>query len=189
MLKVVELPDPEPGPGEVRIRVHAVAVNPTDITFRSGGRAAQLADRPAPYVPGVDAAGVLDKLGPDSDGRLAVGDRVSAFVVPMGPRGGSYAQYVVVPQASVVPAPRGASIWEAATLLLNAATARLALHALALSAGQTVAIVGGAGAVGGYAIQLAKGEGALTVLTSASAADRSSSDRSGPTSSSKPTAT
>ncbi len=172
MLKVVELPDPEPGPGEVRIRVHAVAVNPTDITFRSGGRAAQLADRPAPYVPGVDAAGVLDKLGPDSDGRLAVGDRVSAFVVPMGPRGGSYAQYVVVPQASVVPAPRGASIWEAATLLLNAATARLALHALALSAGQTVAIVGGAGAVGGYAIQLAKGEGALTVLTSASAADR-----------------
>jgi NADPH:quinone reductase-like Zn-dependent oxidoreductase len=89
----------------------------------------------------------------------------------MGPRGGSYAQYIVVPQASVVPAPRGASIWEAATLLLNAATARLALHALALAPGQTVAIVGGAGAVGGYAIQLAKVEGGLTVLTSARAAD------------------
>jgi NADPH:quinone reductase len=38
VLKVVDLPEPEPGPGEVRIRVHAVAVNPADITFRSGGR-------------------------------------------------------------------------------------------------------------------------------------------------------
>jgi NADPH2:quinone reductase len=171
VLGVVELPDPEPGPGEIRIRVHAAGVNPTDITFRSGGRAAQLAKYPAPYVPGVDAAGVVDKLGPGSDGRLTVGDRVSAFVVPMGPRGGSYAEYIVVPEASVVPAPRGASIWEAATLLLNASTARLSLHALALSPGQTVAIVGGAGAVGGYAIQLAKAEGGLTVLTSSSAAD------------------
>jgi NADPH:quinone reductase-like Zn-dependent oxidoreductase len=137
VLKVVDLQEPEPGPGEVRIRVHAAGVNPTDITFRSGGRAAQLAQYPASYVPGVDAAGVADKLGPGSDGRLAVGDRVSTFVVPIGPRGGSYAEYIVVPQASVVSAPRSASIWEAATLLLNAATARLALDALALSPGRT----------------------------------------------------
>jgi NADPH2:quinone reductase len=171
VLKVVELPDPEPGPGEIRIRVHAVGVNPTDITFRSGGRAAQLALYAAPYVPGVDAAGIVDKLGPEPDGRLAVGDRVSAFVVPIGPRGGSYAECIVLPQESVVPAPVNASIWQAATLLLNATTARLALHALALAPGQTVAIVGGAGAVGGYAIQLAKGEGGLSVLTSAGAAD------------------
>jgi NADPH:quinone reductase len=171
VLTVVELPDPEPGPGEVRIRVHAAGVNPTDITFRSGGRATQLTDRAAPYVPGVDAAGVVDKLGPASDGRLSVGNPVSAFVVPMGPRGGSYAEYIVVPEAFVVPAPRGASIWEAATLLLNAATARLALNALPLSPGETVAIVGGAGAVGGYAIQLAKAEDGLTVLTNARATD------------------
>lgn len=171
VLKVVELPEPEPGPGEIRIRVHAVGVNPTDITFRSGGRAAQLAQYPAPYVPGVDAAGVVDKLGLGPDGRLAVGDRVIALVVPIGPRGGSYAECMVVPQESVVPAPLNASIWQAATLLLNATTARLAVHVLALAPGQTVAIVGGAGAVGGYAIQLAKGEGGLRVLTSASAAD------------------
>lgn len=171
VLKVVDLPEPEPGPGEIRVRVHAAGVNPTDITFRSGGRATQLAQYPAPYVPGADAAGVVDKLGPGSDGRLSVGDRVSAFVVPIGPRGGAYAEYIVVPQASVVPAPRNASIWEAATLLLNATTARLALNALALAPGQTVAIVGGAGAVGGYAIQLAKAEGGLTVLTNATAGD------------------
>jgi NADPH:quinone reductase-like Zn-dependent oxidoreductase len=41
VLKVVDLPDPQPAPGEVRIRVHAAAVNPADITFRTGGRAAR----------------------------------------------------------------------------------------------------------------------------------------------------
>ena len=170
VLKVVDLPEPEPGPGEVRIRVHAVAVNPTDITFRSGGRAAQLADRAAPYIPGMDAAGVVDKLGENSDGRLAVGDHVIAYVIPFGPHGGSYAEKVVVTAASVVPAPSGASFAEASTLLLNATTARLSLDALALPPAATVAVVGGAGAVGGYAIQLAKADG-LTVLADVARAD------------------
>jgi NADPH:quinone reductase-like Zn-dependent oxidoreductase len=170
VLQVVELSDPEPGPGELRIRVHAVGVNPTDLIFRAGGRAAQLAGRPGPYIPGVDAAGVVDKVGPGSDGRLAVGDRVVAFVVPMGPHGGSYAQQIVVPEASVVPAPSRATFAEAATLLLNAAAARLSLDALDLRSGQTIAIIGGAGAVGGYAIQLAKADG-LVVVTDASPAD------------------
>lgn len=170
VLQVVELPAPEPGPGELRIRVHAVGVNPTDLTFRSGGRAAQLTGRPGPYIPGVDAAGVVDKVGPSSDGRLTVGDRVVAFVVPMGPHGGSYAQQIVVPEASVVPAPSRATFEEAATLLLNAAAARLSLDALDLRSGSTVAIVGGAGAVGGFAIQLAKSDG-LVVVTDASPDD------------------
>jgi NADPH:quinone reductase len=170
VLKVIDVPEPEPGPGEVRIRVHAVAVNPADITFRSGGRAAQLADRPAPYIPGMDAAGVVDKLGEDSDGRLAVGDRVIAYVIPFGPNGGSYAEKVVVAAASVVPAPAGASFPEASTLLLNATTARLSLDALALPPAATVAVVGGAGAVGGYAIQLAKADG-LTVLADVAPSD------------------
>ena len=71
VLHVVDLPTSEPGPGEIRIRVHGVAVNPTDVTFRAGRRASQLADRTPPYVPGVDVAGVVDELGPDTDGRLA----------------------------------------------------------------------------------------------------------------------
>ena len=68
-LEVVELPDPEAGPGEVRIRVHAAAVNPTDTGLRSGARAAQLKDIPPPYVPGMDAAGVLDQIGDERDAR------------------------------------------------------------------------------------------------------------------------
>lgn len=170
VLRVVDLPEPEPGPGEVRIRVHAVAVNPTDLTFRAGGRAAQLAERRVPYVPGMDVAGVIEKLGTDTDGRLAVGDRVVAYVIPFGPHGGTYAEQLVVSEASVVPAPASASFPEASTLLLNAVTARLALDALALSPGSTVAIVGAAGAVGGYAIELAKAAG-LTVLAYVSDTD------------------
>jgi NADPH:quinone reductase-like Zn-dependent oxidoreductase len=171
VLKVIDLPDPQPAPGEVRIRVHAATVNPTDVTFRTGGRAAQLAERPAPYIPGMDVAGIVDKLGEGTDGRLAVGDSVIAYVNPMGPHGGAYAEKVVVEEASVVHAPSGASFAEAATLLLNATTARLSLDALDLPSGSTVAVIGGAGAVGGYAIQLAKADG-LAVLAVAASSDQ-----------------
>jgi NADPH2:quinone reductase len=170
VLKVVDLPEPEPGPGEVRLRVQAVAVNPTDITFRTGGRAALLAERPGPYIPGMDAAGVVDKLGDGPDGRLAVGDPVIAYVIPFGPHGGTYAEKIVVAEASVVAAPRGVSFPEASTLLLNATTAQLSLDALGLSPETTLAVVGGAGAVGGYAIQLAKAN-RLRVLTDAALPD------------------
>jgi NADPH2:quinone reductase len=170
VLKVIDLPEPHPGPAEVRIRVHAAAVNPTDVTFRSGGRAAQLADWPPPYVPGMDVAGVVDALGSARDGRLSVGDAVIAYVIPTGQPGGAYAEEIVVDEASVVLAPRGATFPEASTLLLNAATARLSLDALALPSGSTLAVVGGAGAVGGYAIQLAKADG-LRVLAVAPSPD------------------
>ena len=170
VLKVVDIPEPHPGPGEVRIRVHAAAVNPTDITFRTGGRAAQLAYRPPPYVPGMDVAGVVDELGDATDGRLSVGDPVIAYVIPTGPHGGAYAEKIVANEASVVSAPRDASFAEASTLLLNAVTARLSLDALALTSGSTLAVIGGAGAVGGYAIQLAKFDG-LRVLAVAAPSD------------------
>jgi NADPH2:quinone reductase len=170
VLKVVDLPDPHPSPGEVGIRVHAAGVNPTDVTFRTGGRAAQLAGRPPPYVPGMDIAGIVDELGDATDGRLAVGDAVIAYVVPTGPHGGAYAERIVVNEASVVPAPRGATFPEASTLLLNGSTARLSLDALALPPGATIAVIGGAGGVGGYAIQLAKADG-LSVLAVATPSD------------------
>jgi NADPH2:quinone reductase len=138
VLRVVDLPTPEPGPGELRIRIHAAAVNPTDATFRAGGRAAQLADRTPPYIPGMDAAGVVDKVGPGTSERLKPGDRVIMLVVPMGRHGGAYAEQVVASEASVVRAPKNATDAEAATLLLNAVAAHLALDALALSAGQPI---------------------------------------------------
>lgn len=169
-LEVIDLPEPQPGPGEVRIRVHAAAVNPTDVILRTGGHAVRMPDRRPPFVPGMDAAGVIDKVGPDTDGRLTVGQRVIAMVLFTGPHGGSYAEQVVVPAASVVPAPDGVDFAAASTLLMNALTARVALDALGLTRGATVAVTGAAGAVGGYAIELAKADG-LTVIADAGPGD------------------
>jgi NADPH:quinone reductase-like Zn-dependent oxidoreductase len=86
VLRVFELPEPHAGDGEVRMRVHAASVNPTDTLFRAGSQAARLSGRPAPYVPGMDVAGVIDELGADADNRLKVGDRVVALVIPADPR-------------------------------------------------------------------------------------------------------
>ncbi|MBE3001728.1 NADP-dependent oxidoreductase [Nocardiopsis sp. HNM0947] len=166
VLQVLNLPEPQPGPGEVRIRVRAAAVNPTDTLLRSGARGAP--DGPA--VPGMDAAGTVDRLGPGVDtDRLAVGQDVVVLVVPRGAHG-AYAEQIVVPAASVVPAPAGAEPAAAATLLMNAMTARLALDALALSPGDTLAVTGAAGAFGGYAVQLGKADG-LRVIADAKDSD------------------
>lgn len=170
-LHVVELPEPHAGPGEIRMRVHAASVNPTDMLFRAGSQAARLSGRSGPYIPGMDAAGVIDELGPGTDNRLKLGDRVVAYIIPAGPHGGAYAEFVVVPSASVVLAPAGVDFPAASTLLLNGLTAQLALNALALDAGQTVAVTGAAGAFGGYVIQLAKA-GGLTVIADASFSDQ-----------------
>ncbi|HEX4247850.1 MAG TPA: NADP-dependent oxidoreductase [Pseudonocardia sp.] len=169
-LQVVELPDPEPGAGEVLIRVHAVAVNPTDTLLRAGAHAARLAGVAPPYRPGMDAAGVVEALGAGVPDRLRVGQSVIALVLPTGPHGGTYAERIVVPAESVVAAPAGADLAAAATLLMNAMTARAALDELALRPGQALAVTGAAGAFGGYAVQLAKADG-LRVIADASVAD------------------
>ena len=170
VLRVIDLPDPAPGAGEVRIRVHAAAVNPTDTMLRAGAARAWFQGRPGPYVPGMDAAGVVDAIGPDTATSLQLGDPVVAIVQAYGPHGGAYAERVVVPAESVVPIPSGADFPAASTLLMNALTARLALDLLAVPAGGTVAVTGAAGAMGGYAVQLAKSDG-LRVLADASAVD------------------
>jgi NADPH:quinone reductase-like Zn-dependent oxidoreductase len=118
----------------------------------------------------MDAAGIVDAIGPGTDGRLKVGDRVVAIVSPLGPHRGAYAEQIVVPAASVVPVPAGADLPAASTLLMNALTVRLALDALGLRPGQTLAVTGAAGAIGGYAIELGKADG-LRVIADASPTD------------------
>jgi NADPH:quinone reductase len=165
-LHVVELPDPQAGPGQVRIRVHAAAVNPTDTGLRSGARAT---DVPPPYVPGMDVAGVLDQIGPDTPTDLQAGLPVMAIVVPHGQTGG-YAERVVVPAESVARVPEGATHAEASTLPMNGLTTVQALDLLGLEPGQTLAVTGAAGAVGGYAVQLGKAAG-LRVVADAAPSD------------------
>ncbi|MXZ62735.1 MAG: NADP-dependent oxidoreductase [Chloroflexi bacterium] len=168
-LQVVDLPEVHAGAGEVRIRVHAVAVNPTDTMLRNGSRAAALADVPPPYIPGMDLAGVIDEVGPDTGTDLAVGDAVMAMVVPNASHG-AYRESIVLSADAVVRAPAGASHVEACTLPMNGLTARQSLDQMALSPGQTIAVTGAAGCYGGYVVQLAKAEG-LRVVADASEAD------------------
>jgi NADPH2:quinone reductase len=164
VLDVIERDLPQPGAGEVRIRVGAATVNPTDIALRSGAFAERYADFEPPYTPGMELAGEIDAVGEGSG--FSVGERVIAIVLPARAHGGAQAEHVVVPALSVAPAPAGASIEEAATLPMNGLTVRLALDMLALAPGSTLALTGSAGAVGGYAIELAKREG-LTVIADA----------------------
>ncbi len=164
-LRVVDVPEPHPGPGEVRIRVHATPVVPVDAVLRAGsfGRLGG----PPPYIPGLEAAGVVSEAGAGVSWR--VGDQVMA-VTDCGSNAGAYADEVVVPAEWVVRIPKGADFAHACTLPQNGLTARATLDQLGLKPGQTLAITGSAGIVGGYLIQLAKAEG-LRVIADASAAD------------------
>ena len=169
-LEILDLPDPVAAEGQVLIRVRAAAVNPTDALIRSGehvrmfGRTA-----PPPYVPGMDAAGELWAIGAGVKTDLKVGDRVMAFIAPIGSYG-AYSEMLAAPANSVVKAPEGLTHVEASTILMNAMTARVALDTLALDPGSTVLVTGAAGAFGGYAVQLAKQAG-LVVVADASEAD------------------
>ena len=169
-LHIVQLPDPVAGPGELLIRVRAAAVNPTDTGLRGGARARLLKDVPPPYVPGMDAAGLLEHVGEGARTALRPGDHVMAIVVPADSHG-AYSERIAVPAESAARVPAGATDVQAATLPMNGLTARLALDLLGLRPGQVLAVTGAAGAVGGYAIQLGKANG-LRVVADAAPADR-----------------
>jgi NADPH:quinone reductase len=165
VLRIVSLPVPSPGPGQVRVRVAAAAVNPTDLAFRAGAHRSMPAGVAPPYVPGMDLAGVVDALGPEVSG-WAPGEQVMAAVSPWAPGGGAQAESVLVAADALARVPHGIGLGAAATLPMNALTVRAALDELALRPGQTLALTGAAGAVGGYAIQLGRREG-LRVIADA----------------------
>lgn len=150
-----------PGNGEVRIQVKAAAVNPTDLGLRERG----IPGQSWIIVPGMDAAGVVESVGPGVS-HLQVGRQVMAAVMPRRPEGGAQAQHIVVPAASVVPIPQGASLAQASTLPMNGLTALRALELAALAKGQFLAVSGGAGLLAHYAIVLAKRQG-LKVIADA----------------------
>jgi NADPH:quinone reductase len=172
VLRQVEVDEPHAGSGQVRIRVHAATVNPADVLLRVGDIDDALRASPLspPYRPGMEVAGIADEIGPDARTDVHDGDRVMAIVIPIDESGGGYAEYVVVDADQVTVAPAGSSHAEAATLPMNGLTARRALDVLALAQGDTLAVTGAAGAVGGYVVQLAKADG-LRVIADAAPAD------------------
>lgn len=170
-LQVVDLPEVHAGPGELRLRVHAATVNPTDTFVRGGARADALREQgPPPYIPGMDAAGVIDEIGPDTETDLQLGDPVMAMVIPRGSHG-AYRESIVLKADAVVRAPAGSNHAEASTLPMNALTARQSLDQMNLQPGQTLAVTGAAGCYGGYMVELGKADG-LTVIADAADKDR-----------------
>ena len=165
VLRVVEREVREPGEGEVRVAVRAAAVNPSDVAMRVRG----VEGVPPPWIPGWDAAGTVESVGPGVDG-LVVGDEVMAVVLPRRPEGGAQVQLLVVPAVSVVPIPRGATLEQASTLPMNGLTALRGLELLDLAVGSTLLVTGGAGLLASYAIPIAKRRG-LRILADASPAD------------------
>lgn len=163
VLKVTETEQPEPGPGEVRVRVYASGINPTDVKARSGA-----VPRPMDgfQVPHQDGAGVIDAVGPGVDpGR--VGQRVWVWFAAHGSKSkwGTAAEWTVVPERQAVPLPGGVDMEFGASLGVPAMTAHHCVFADGPVTGKTVLVAGGAGAVGHFAIELAKWGGARVVAT------------------------
>ncbi len=165
VIRVGEMPDPVPGPGEVRVELHASGVNPSDVKRRSGMITKQM---PFPrMVPHSDGAGIIDQVGEGvSKGRL--GERVwiynGAWKRPLG----TAAQYIALPESQAVPLPDNTSFDEGACLGIPAMTAHRCVFADGAVKGKTVLVTGGAGAVGGYAVQLARWGGATVIATASS---------------------
>lgn len=162
VVEVAEVDKPVPGVSEIRIKVQAAALNPADASAWRGVFPAPPAG--AAYGLGWDVAGVVDAVGPGS--HWAPGQSVIAFShgLPLGLNRGQ-AEYIVVPSQAIAEAPAGVDPVHAATIPLNGLTAAQSVELLGVQAGQTVLITGAEGAVGGYAVQLAKRRGAVVIAT------------------------
>jgi NADPH2:quinone reductase len=163
-LAVEEIDAPEPGPGEVRVKVAVSGVNPTDVKARSGA-----VPRPIRgfQVPHQDGAGVIESVGPDVD-PARVGQRVWLMLAAVGPYG-TAGELCVVPQEHALPLSAEASFELGASLGVPAVTAQHCLLADGPISSQTVLVAGGAGAVGHFAIELARLAGARVIATVSSA--------------------
>ena len=155
VLQLAELPIPEPGPGQVLIRIEAIGVNFIEVYFRKGVYKASM-----PLVPGSEAAGTVEELGPGVTG-FEAGDAVASVSVL-----GSYAEYALVSAASLVKVPAGLTMEQAAAAMLQGMTAHyLAYSTFPLKAGDTALIHAGAGGVGLLLTQMAKKIGARVIAT------------------------
>jgi NADPH:quinone reductase len=163
VLRVTEIERPEPAPGEVRVRMRVSGVNPTDWRVRSGSQSG--GDPPFPYlVPNQDGAGEIDAVGEGVDpGR--VGTRTWVWFAAHGRQHGSAAQWACLPERQAVTLPDNASFELGASLGIPALTAHHCLFRDGALGGRSVLVAGGAGAVGHFAIELARRGGAHVTAT------------------------
>ena len=163
VLKYEDAPDPQMGPAQVLIRIKAAGVNPVDTYIRAG----RYAHMPAmPYIPGGDAAGVIEAVGKDVKG-VKVGDRVYTAGGNARLLNGCYAELLACDADLVCPLPASLSFAQGAAVGVNYATATRALHHKARAIpGETLFVHGASGGVGIAAVQLGRAHG-LRVIGSA----------------------
>jgi NADPH:quinone reductase len=161
VLQVGALPEPAPGRGEVLVRVHVSGVNPSDVKSRAGARGGMAFPR---IVPHSDGAGVIEAVGPGVD-KARIGERVWLWNGQWRRPFGTAAERIAVPAAQAVRLPDGVDFEAGACMGIPAMTAEACLFSDGPLDGKTVLVTGGAGAVGHYAIQLAKWGGARVIAT------------------------
>ncbi|SDI92857.1 NADPH:quinone oxidoreductase family protein [Lutimaribacter saemankumensis] len=156
-------PTPEPGAGEIRVKIEACGLNFADLLLEQG----KYQDTPqAPFVLGMEVAGVVDALGPGVAGPVA-GTRVAVF----GGQGG-LAEYGCFPADRAVPLPDAMSAEDAAAFQIAYGTSHLALdHRARMQPGETLLVLGAAGGVGLTAVEIGKLMGA-TVIACARGQDK-----------------
>src|SRR5574341_2605390 len=157
VMQMEELPDPRSGPAQVVVRVKAAGVNPVDTYIRAGA----YGERPLPYTPGLDAAGIVEAIG-DGVSRLAPGDRV--YIA--GSLSGTYAELALCEAAQVHPLPNAVSVAQGAGVSVPYASAYRALfHRARAVPGEAVLIHGASGGVGLAGVQLARATGLSVIGT------------------------
>jgi NADPH2:quinone reductase len=167
VLRSGELPTPQAGPGQVRVRLQASGVNPADCHRRAGTNFPQEYPR---IIPNSDGAGVVDQVGEGADPRW-VGKRVWLYNGQRNGRAfGTAAEYIALGAELVTELPDDVDFASGATLGIPCMTAHRCVFLAAPVQGRTILVTGGAGAVGHYAIQLAKWAGAHVIATVSSAA-------------------
>ena len=151
---------PEAGDGQITVRVHASSVNPVDNAI-AGGMMRDFAEYKFPVVLGRDFAGVVEGVGAGVDA-FEAGDEVFGFAPTTDPdvHGGAWTELAVVPAGQAARKPSGVEFASAGAAPVAALTAMAAIKALDVQEGETVLIVGAAGGVGCFAVQLAKRAGA-----------------------------
>ncbi len=178
-----DVPAPTPAPGQVRVRIGAAAVNNTDINTRvgwySGG--GWTGSFTFPRIQGIDACGVVDRVGADVDASL-LGERVlvePCWREPDAPLhtarffgsevDGAFAEYAVVPARHAHPVRSDLTDAELASFPCSSSTAENMLCRAAVQPGERVLVTGASGGVGSAAVQLAVARGAHVTTVAAAA--------------------
>lgn len=160
-LVVTEIPRPTPGPGQILIRVEAAALNPVDVRLVTGAMREMMPVQ-HPFVPGMDASGVVEAIGDGVVGP-APGDAVVAFT-----HGGSgaLAEYALANDGpGVVLRPAALDAVRAAALPVAGLTASVIMDAAGPMAGASVLVIGATGGVGSFLVQMARHAGARVLAT------------------------